>query len=437
MSLRSLPPRSQLRPTKRSFTAASRRACLETLEGRRLLSFAAAVNYPVGTNPQDIVTADLNGDGKLDLATANTGSNNVSVLLGDGAGGFGAAQQFAGLPYSPVSIAVADFNGDTTLDLVAAGGSGRLAFILRGNADGSFQSAVPFGGPAFWTVLEVAAGDFNGDNKMDLVVTETDEGFSGAGGAVYVLLGDGQGGVATYGFKGVYPRYGLSIADVNGDSKLDVVTAGYTLFGNGNGTLSEPSQNGGFAGNPDYFPRAAAIGEMTGDGIVDLVLAGASVQVLSGLGFAGTVLPANATTFYTAVATGDFNGDGKLDAVATDSSADLWLGNGDGTLRDPVPFATGTSPSAVAVGDLNGDGWPDVAVANGGSNNVSVLLNDGNWTTVPPGYVIRNRHANLPYVNILAGRFGVVVAPATSNSSTFGPGRPNGDEDEAERDLLA
>src|SRR5207244_12611527 len=82
-------------------------------------SFAAAVNYTVGSNPEAVAVADFNGDGKVDLAVANSGSGNISVLLGDGAGGFGTATPFtAGL--TPVSIAVGDFNGDTKLDLAVA-----------------------------------------------------------------------------------------------------------------------------------------------------------------------------------------------------------------------------------------------------------------------------------------------------------------------------
>src|SRR5262245_20955746 len=69
-------------------------AYLEALEDRRLLSFSPAVNHTVGINPQDIVTADFNNDGRLDIATVNAGSNNVSVLLGNGAGGFAGSQQF-------------------------------------------------------------------------------------------------------------------------------------------------------------------------------------------------------------------------------------------------------------------------------------------------------------------------------------------------------
>src|SRR5262245_41571203 len=151
-----------------------RRPFFETFEDRRMLSLNSAVNYPVGTDPQDIVTADFNGDGKLDLATVNTGSNNVSVLLGNGLGGFGGAQHFAAAdsPYArnPSSLAVADFNGDTHLDLAVAFDSYGV-YILKGIGDGTFQSPGRVG-PGFYTVMEVAVGDLNGDSKMDLVVSE-------------------------------------------------------------------------------------------------------------------------------------------------------------------------------------------------------------------------------------------------------------------------
>src|SRR5688572_27522957 len=95
--------------------AIRRAVLLETLELRRLLSFAPAVSYAVGTNPQAVAAADFNGDGKLDLVTANAGSNDVSVRLGNGTGGFGAAGHFA-TGAKPLSVAVGDFNNDGKLD---------------------------------------------------------------------------------------------------------------------------------------------------------------------------------------------------------------------------------------------------------------------------------------------------------------------------------
>src|SRR5829696_7724545 len=117
------------------------RACCEPLEPRRLLSFAPAVSYPVGTNPQAVVTADFNNDGKLDLATANAGSSNVSVRLGNGAGGFGVATQFA-TGSNPNSIAVGDFNNDGKRDLATCNGGSRDVTVLLGNGNGTFQPRV-------------------------------------------------------------------------------------------------------------------------------------------------------------------------------------------------------------------------------------------------------------------------------------------------------
>jgi hypothetical protein len=91
------------------------RACLDVLESRRLLSFVPVVNYTTGTHPQEVVPADFNNDGKLDFATVNAGSNNVTVLLGNGSGGFGAASHFA-TGARPGCMAVGDFNNDGKRD---------------------------------------------------------------------------------------------------------------------------------------------------------------------------------------------------------------------------------------------------------------------------------------------------------------------------------
>ena len=108
------------------------------------VSFAAAANFGAGTNPFSVAVGDFNGDGKQDLAVANEGSNNVSILLGDGAGSFSAATNF-GVGTNPFSVAVGDFNGDGKQDLAVANNGSDNVSILLGNGAGSFSAATNFG----------------------------------------------------------------------------------------------------------------------------------------------------------------------------------------------------------------------------------------------------------------------------------------------------
>src|SRR5687768_7737645 len=119
-------------------------AAIEALEGRQLLSFSPATSYPAGSAPRAVATADFNGDGRLDLAVANTGSNTVSVLLGDSGGTFQAAQTSA-TNAGPRSVAAGDFNADGIPDLATANDSG--VSVLLGTGNGTFRtpSAIPFG----------------------------------------------------------------------------------------------------------------------------------------------------------------------------------------------------------------------------------------------------------------------------------------------------
>ena len=98
------------------------RACSEALEGRRLLSFAPAVSYATGAHPVDVVTADFNSDGRLDVATGNQIDLGISVRLGTGGGALGAAIPTT-LGASPASLAVGDFNADGKMDLAVTTGN--------------------------------------------------------------------------------------------------------------------------------------------------------------------------------------------------------------------------------------------------------------------------------------------------------------------------
>jgi hypothetical protein len=338
-----------------------------------LLTFLPAVDYPVGTYPQAVATADFNNDGNLDLVTANAGNNTVSVLLGDGQGGFGAASHFAATSYA---FAVGDFNNDGNLDLATARSAG--VSVRLGHGDGTFQPPVNTGLLDAWR-LSMAAADFNADGKMDLVVTSGDPIGSGEG-RVELLLGDGAGGFAA---SDVYVEVGhpvLAVADLNADGMPDVAMADEwatsVLLGNGDGTLVWSAVSYG-------SPRAVAVGDFTGDGILDLVTGGQTVDVLPGMGdgtFATAIRNDVNGVVHTPGAVADFNGDGKLDVITTGAgTVSVLLGRGDGTLNPPLDLAAGSSPASVAVGDFNGDGRMDVTAANPGSYTVSVLLNDGAW----------------------------------------------------------
>jgi hypothetical protein len=160
---------------------------------------------------------DFNGDGKQDLAVANAGSNNVSILLGDGAGNFSAPTNFdAGT--SPRSVAVGDFNGDGKQDLAVANAGSNNVSILLGDGTGNFNAATSFGAGAF--PLFVAVGDFNGDGKQDLATANSNSN------NVSILLGDGAGNfsAATNFDAGSSPR-SVAIGDFNDDGQQDLAMA--------------------------------------------------------------------------------------------------------------------------------------------------------------------------------------------------------------------
>ena len=409
---------SLIRPRRRNAARpkqSGRCLVVEGLEDRRLMTFTQATSFPVGPNPQVLVTADFNNDSHLDLATANTGDATVSVLLGDGQGGFSAARNFA-TGANPWYLAVGDFDGDGEFDLVTA--DRRYVSVLWGNGDGTLLPPVTtdtrYRFPDDPVSLAPVA-DFNADGKTDLAfVTYVYSAWFDNYSGIEVLLSDGQGGFADHsvnvGSGGPYPS--IAVADLNADGKPDVITTasyfdelagdflGYVnVFVSGNHGYSIPTGAGG-------APQVA-VGEFTRDNIPDLIVAGQTLDVWPGDGGGSFSSPVSNPYNTSVVGVADFNGDGKLDI---DSGGSVLLGLGDGTFTQPYAV-----PASGTLGDFNGDGLPDLASID--SNAVAVRLNDGIWPTVarlPPAVRIGDATVTEGNTGTTAASFTVSLSEAST-----------------------
>lgn len=171
-----------------------------------------------------VAVGDFNMDGKLDLAVVNATTLNVSILLGNGEGTFQTAVNYP-VGLVAFSLLVADFNGDGKLDLavgdITNNGPSNVS-ILLGNGDGTFQTAVSYIAGANNGSNWLAAGDFNGDGRLDLVVGNLG---SNASGNVSILLGDGDGTFQPAVNYGTGQGGAAVPGDFNGDGKLDIAAA--------------------------------------------------------------------------------------------------------------------------------------------------------------------------------------------------------------------
>jgi hypothetical protein len=363
---------------------------------------------PVGDGPESVAAADLNGDGKPDLAVANERSDEVSVLLNLGNGTFTPAVNYT-VGSSPISIAAADLDGDGKPDLAVANSEDASVSVLLNLGDGTFAP------PAYYAVgsnpYSVAAADFNGDGNPELAVANWN-----SNGTVSLLVNQGDGTFAppVYYAAGSGSR-SVAAADLNGDGKPDLVVANWNsvivsvLLNLGNGT---------FAAKVDYAvgdgPVSISAADVNGDGTLDLAVAetgdceegcfGGKVSVLLNLGDGSFSPPVDhdAGRVPSSVTAADLNGDGKLDLVVSDKEEcfdygcsgggiNVLLNLGDGTFAAKVNYTVGADPDSVVAMDLNGDGKPDLAATSYYSDSISVLLNHGDGTlfaavTYTPGW---------------------------------------------------
>jgi hypothetical protein len=350
---------------------------------------------PVGKGPGFIAVADVNHDGKPDIIVANTEDGTISVLLGDGRGNFRPAP---GSPFScnanPNDIAVADMNGDGNPDLVIANHQTPYITVLLGDGKGGFKPSAhsPFATKSYPHPHGVVVGDFMGDGKP-AVVTD-----SWGNRQILLTPTDGKGNLILPGKffpADLHTDSGVRAADFNKDGNLDVVTVSQDtgtvglLLGDGKGAFRKAPGSPFPAGDT---PWMFAIGDVNGDGNPDVAVIPyerdirdrrkLGVTILLGDGKGG-LTTMRGSPFSLAgcegpdgIAVGDIRGNGLHDIVVSCAQNDklfFLLGTKDGTFKvssRSVPTGWGR----LALGDLTGNGKGDIIVSNNRQGTITILL---------------------------------------------------------------
>jgi len=323
-------------------------------------------NLAVDVQPVRIVAADANGDGTMDLVTANRRFDTVSVLLGLGKGAFAAAASFE-VGADPVDLAAADLNGDGPAEVVTANSATDDCTVLRTDPDGIFAHNPCLGDGQSQGPIAAQARDLNRDQLPDVVFADyyRERLFVSRGRGDF-RFADGQPYAVS-----AYTRH-LVIGDLNLDRFPDLLIA------------SSPPANDSQVDSTDLLRSDGAGGFLP------------KVQIASAVGRGG-------------IAVGDLNRDGRPDiATAGRDSLTLFAGNGRGSftpLGNPLALPTGAEPRSIDAGDVDRDGWLDLVTANRTTRNVSLFFGNG-----------RGSFAARRDYPLAGGPWAAVVADATGDA---------------------
>lgn len=358
-------------------------------------TFSGPTTYAPGERPDGVAFADFNGDGLADMAVSSDNPDKVALFMNSGNGTFGApAFVQTGGGTGPDDLATADVDGDGDTDIaVTLHNVGAVRLLLNVGAGAfSLGASVAVGA----NPITIASGDFNLDGRPDFATANRDAN------TVSVLLNQGGGAFSSASYAVNLDPRGVAAGDFDNDGDLDLVASNHdsrnlTVLWNSGGS---------FTRGPDLSlgssvrPESVSAGDLDGDGDGDIAVAvngngqnfvavfRANGGAFSAPSFFGTggVDPAHLTL-------GDFDCDADLDIAVTNESSNtlgVMANNGAGAFGGPMLLGTGSQPEDVEAADLDGDGDLEIAIANQSSNTVSVYKNEtcSDNVILPSGFAV-------------------------------------------------
>ena len=382
------------------------------------------------SNPIFVAIADFNNDNISDITMVSNNTNRVVLFIGYGDGTFADPVLYSTGPRStPYSIGIADFNGDHQLDFAIANQQNSNIKIFNSHTNETFATERSFAtsknsssiGMSFISLgpnsdpFSLAVGDLDNDNQLDIVVANYRTS------TIAVIFGYKNGRFSSPTF---YPTgdgahsNAVIVADFNNDGQLDIAVANMgrgnvgIFLGSGSGEFSRQKK---YSTGTDSEPISIVAGDFNNDDRLDIAVASSglsNIGILLGLGngdfsFQTTFSTGN-DSYPASVTVGDFNNDGQLDIAVANRRTDnigILLGYGDGNFSSQRTYFIGinSQPTSIVAADFNKDSRLDIAVTNGGADNVGILLGDGKGKFSPQTSYLTD--ANSGPVSLVVGDF--------------------------------